>query len=82
MKHVMTFEGPTVGLTKPYQYQVMELETLGKVQLHYKAPGQKWDVGHGKEIPQGMDVFDVAEAMREFVMGDLTLAEYNAVLPR
>jgi hypothetical protein len=81
MKHVLSFQGPRVGLTKPYQHQVIELETQGRVQLHYKAPGQKWELGHGKDIPLGMDAFDVAETMREFILGDITLSEYNAVLP-
>lgn len=82
MRQITSFEGPAVGLTAPYQYSVIELETIGKVQLHYKAPGQTWEVGHGKDIPTGMDVHDVAEVMREFIFSDLTLAEYNQLLPR
>jgi hypothetical protein len=78
----MTFEGPAVGLTKPYQYQVMNLETLGKVQLHYKAPGQKWELGHGKDIPLGSTPENVANLMRLYIQGELTHETYNALLPR
>jgi hypothetical protein len=81
MRHITTFTGPSVGLTKPYEYQVMELDTLGRVQLWYKEPGQRWHVGHGKDIPSGSTAGEVAHLMRLFIQGDLSHETYNQLLP-
>lgn len=80
MRHVMSFEGPQTGLTKPYRYQVMELDTLGRVQLWYKAPDMtKWEIGHGKDISGTAE--NTANLMRLFVQGELTCETYNQLLP-
>ena len=76
------FTGPEVGLTKPYRYHVLELPSLGRVQLWFKAPSDtRWHFGHGKDIPAGQTFADVADAMRRFVTGELSHGEYNALLP-
>lgn len=82
MRHVLTFTGPSIGLTKPYRYQIMELDTLGRVQLWYQPPGQVWEIGHGKDIPTGSSATDVAETMRRYISGELSSDEYNRELPR
>lgn len=82
MRHVTTFIGPGVGLTKAYEYQSMELDTLGRVQLWYKAPGSKWEIGHSKDIPSGSTAENVANLMRLYVQGELTHETYNQLLPR
>lgn len=79
MKHLLTFTGNAVGLTRPYQYQVMHLETLGRVQLCY-SDGRKWEVGHIVDIPASMTAGEVAQTMRRFILGEIDHAEYNQLL--
>lgn len=81
MRHLLTFDGPSVGLTKPYRYQITELDTLGRVQLWYQEPGKRWELGHGKDVPLESTPQTVADIMRRFILGELSHIEYNAVLP-
>ncbi|MCA2331854.1 hypothetical protein JF714_15535 [Mycobacterium avium] len=64
-----------------WQYQVMELPSLGRLQLWFKQPGQDWVWGHSKEIPAGSTAEGVANLMRLFVQGELSYETYNQVLP-
>lgn len=62
------------------QYQVIELPTLERAQLWLLERG-RWEVGHSKSIPTGMNLYDVAETMQEFILGDMTFGQYNELLP-
>lgn len=81
MRHVMTFVGNAVGLTKPYRYQVMELDTLGRVQLWAQPYGGRWEIGHGKDIPVGWTAERTADVMRQYVLEDISHETYNELLP-
>lgn len=82
MKIIATFIGPEIGLTAPYRYTVVELQSLGRVQLHYLQPGKKtWEIGHSKDIPLGMTAEDVADIMRSFISGQISHTEYNERVP-
>lgn len=83
MRHILSFAGNPVGLTRPYQYQVMELDSVGKVQLwsDFGSDGQQWDIGHSKEIPVDMSAESVADIMRDFITGAIDHDEYGALLP-
>lgn len=81
MMHLLTFRGPAVGLTRATEYQVMHLESVGRVQLWYREFDGKWTIGHGKDIPAGMTAGDVAETMRQFIIGDIDHVEYGELLP-
>ncbi|QDH93043.1 hypothetical protein SEA_STEPHIG9_98 [Mycobacterium phage Stephig9] len=88
MRHILSFEtdhgDPESGV---WQYQVMELDSLGKVQLWYKPSPesffpQVWEIGHSKEIPADLSAESVADIMRDFITGVIDSDEYNALLPR
>ncbi|AFM54982.1 hypothetical protein FGG51_gp010 [Mycobacterium phage Astro] len=81
MRHILSFIGNPVGLTRPYRYQVVELESLGKVQLWSDWGGDRWDIGHSKEIPVDLSAESVADIMRDFITGVIDSDEYNALLP-
>lgn len=82
MKHILSFKGRAVGLTRAYDFQVMHLDTLGRVQLWYRMPGEKWEIGHGRDIPTDMSANDVAETMRQYLLDNISQDDYNAILPR
>jgi hypothetical protein len=76
MRHYSMFDHEGI------QYQVIELPTLNRVQLWLLERGaHRWEVGHGKDIPTDMDFHDVADTMREFILGDMTYSQYNELLP-
>ncbi len=65
-----------------YRYQILHLPSLHRMQLWYLAPQHKnWALGHGKDIPAGWTVQNVATAMSSFITGHLTYTEYNQLLP-
>jgi len=64
-----------------WRYQVMHLESQGRVQIWYKQPGYGWELGHGRDVPMGGKPIDVAKAMQRFVFGELNHNEYQDLLP-
>lgn len=80
MKVIHRFLGIPVGLTRAYRYQVVHQETLGRVQLWYNA-GDRWELGHGKRIPEGLDANHVAMAMESMIRGGMSPEEYNLLVP-
>jgi hypothetical protein len=78
---VHTFSNPANG----FQYQVLHLATMGRVQLWYHAPEgpKQWAIGHGKPIPDGMTAVDAALLIQRYILNDpaMDYFAYNAALP-
>lgn len=88
MQHILSFETdhgePDRGV---WQYQVVELDSLGRVQLWYKPSPEsawtdEWAIGHSKEIPSRMAAFEVATIVRSFITEEIDSDQYNELLPR
>ncbi|AER26475.1 hypothetical protein FGG39_gp10 [Mycobacterium phage Saintus] len=85
MRHVLSFEHDGTG-EGAWQYQVMALDAVGKVQLWFQArfigePPGDWAIGHSKEIPADLSAESAADIMRDFITGAIDHYEYNALLP-
>ncbi|ASR77196.1 hypothetical protein KIV66_gp89 [Mycobacterium phage MyraDee] len=65
-----------------WEYQVIGLPSLDRAQLWYRAPGmERFEIGHGKDIPGGWSLQMVARTMRRFINGDIDHPEYLELLP-
>ena len=83
MRHSYVFsDSPEYPELEKWNYQAIELPSLGKVQLWYQVPGQPWELGHSKEIPPGYSFEQVAELMHGYMTGAIHHDEYNTILPR
>ena len=70
------------GTDDGWNYQIIKLPSLGKVLLWYQVPGQPWEIGHSKEIPDGWGFNRTAGTMHQFMVGIIDHEEYNTILPR
>lgn len=63
-------------------YNVVHLRGLRRLQLWLKtSDASRWEIGHAKNIPEGMTPAQAAEIMRNFLVGDITHETYNELLP-
>lgn len=64
------------------RYNVVYLQGQNRVQLWFQPEaGGVWEFGHGKYVPPGMTVGQVAHAMRRFITGAIDRDTYNAQIP-
>ncbi|AYD87027.1 hypothetical protein SEA_NEARLYHEADLESS_98 [Mycobacterium phage NearlyHeadless] len=83
MRHILSFQ-TTDDNGDTWEHQVMELDSLGKVQLWFKPPwanDSMWGIGHSKEIPADLSAESAADIMRDFITRAIDHDEYNALLP-
>ncbi len=65
-----------------WRWRVVQLDGMAnRVDLWHLIPGGSWAKGHGRDIPEGMSFERASKLIEWYIVGILSLDDYNTALP-